>query len=98
MGRETVYTLSEIVPLMIEKLKQLPDGYRISSSALFFQVEPPPGVLFQTPDFWALHRTLFEAALREPGLTLDMSEHEGKCEGFPYNLAFVVRNGNVRKR
>ena len=95
MDRETVYTLNEIVPLMIGRLKQVPDGYRISTSSLFFELEPPPGALFQIPDFWKLHRALFEAALWEPGLTLDMSGHEDRCEGLPYNLDFVVRNGNI---
>ena len=42
-------------------------------------------------DLFDLHDALFRAA-KANKITLDMSEHEGRFEGLPFNLAFVVRN------
>ena len=45
----------------------------------------------ETFDLFDLHDALFRAA-KANKITLDMSEHEGKVEGLPFNLTFVVKN------
>ena len=41
-------------------------------------------------DLFDIHFDLFTAA-EQAGWVLDMSAHEGKQEGLPYNLDFVLR-------
>ena len=43
-------------------------------------------------DLFYLNDKVFELAEKN-GITLDMSEHEGKLEGLPFNLTFIVRKG-----
>ncbi len=42
-----------------------------------------------------IHETLIEAA-KEKGITLDMSKHDERDEGLPYNLPFIIRFENSR--
>ena len=41
-------------------------------------------------DLFYLNDKVFELAEKN-GITLDMSEHEGKLEGLPFNLDFILR-------
>ena len=42
-------------------------------------------------DLFDIHFALFETD-EKVGLTLDMSSHENKVEGLPFNLDFILRN------
>ncbi|MGI5892463.1 MAG: hypothetical protein ACOX7H_07035, partial [Bacillota bacterium] len=48
---------------------------------------------FEFMDLFDVHFALFEAA-EKAGLTLDMSAHENKVEGLPFNLDFILRKQN----
>ncbi len=75
---------------LVEELREMPDGTEITS----WQLLKVGGYDPQELDFSELidyHQYLFRIA-RANHITLDMSKHEGKVEGLPYNLDFVVRN------
>ena len=75
---------------LVEELREMPDGTEITS----WQLLKAGGYDPQELDFSELmdhHQYLFRIA-RANHITLDMSKHEGKVEGLPYNLDFVVRN------
>lgn len=81
--------LKEIIPVLIERLKVAPDGYDITSAQLLqkagYSLDD-----FEFTDLFDIHFALFEAA-ENAGLTLDMSSHENKVEGLPFNLDFILR-------
>lgn len=81
--------LNKIIPVLIEHLQNAPDGYDITSAQLLkvagFSLDD-----FEFMDFFDIHFALFEAA-EKAGLTLDMSSHEDKVEGLPFNLDFILR-------
>lgn len=75
---------------LVEELREMPDGTEITS----WQLLKAGGYDPQELDFSELmdhHQYLFRIA-RANHITLDMSKHEVKVEGLPYNLDFVVRN------
>ena len=52
---------------------------------------------FEPFDLIDIHNALFRAA-EANHITLDMSAHDGKLEGLPFNLDFIVHNcKEVRK-
>ncbi|MCF0186596.1 MAG: hypothetical protein HUJ98_08950 [Bacteroidaceae bacterium] len=44
---------------------------------------------FDIEDMFEIQTAVFDAA-KERGINLDMSEHEGKFEGMPFQLEFVI--------
>ncbi len=84
-----MYTREEIpnlVPALLSKLKELPEGSWTNTAGLVMTAG------FEIVDESLLsdiHRALFEAA-EANRIFLDMSSHEGKMEGLPYNLSFQV--------
>lgn len=89
MGRSK---LAEIIPVLIERLQAAPDGYDITTAQLM-QVAGYSLEDFELMDLFDVHFALFEAA-EKAGLTLDMSAHENKVEGLPFNLDFILRKQN----
>ena len=63
-------------------------GKRISSCRLINDAGAYIGEEIE-PDYFELHRQLFIIADAN-GFLLDMSDHDGKCEGLPYNLDFRI--------
>ena len=84
--------LAEVIPVLIERLQAAPDGYDITTAQLV-QVAGYSLEDFNFMDLFDVHFALFEAA-KKAGLTLDMSEHENKVEGLPFNLDFILRKQN----
>lgn len=80
--------IRHIAESMIEDLRECEDGTVTSTGRLArkFGYED-----METFDLFELHDALFRAA-KANRITLDMSEHDGKVEGLPFNLTFVVRN------
>lgn len=76
-----------IVKELIGKLKELPDGSRITTRQLLKLAGRSPEK--EGIDVMAVHAALFRAA-EKAHILLDMSEHEDKCEGLPVNLDYVV--------
>lgn len=75
---------------LVDELREMQDGTEITS----WQLLKAGGYDPQELDFSELmdyHQYLLRIA-RANHITLDMSKHEGKVEGLPYNLDFVVRN------
>lgn len=60
---------------------------------LFYTLPKNYFLLIEFMDLFDVHFALFEAA-EKAGLTLDMSEHENKVEGLPFNLDFILRKQN----
>ena len=54
-------------------------------------------VLCHEKEFLELHTALFKAA-KKMDIDLDQSMHDGKEEGLPYNLEFVIRYGDAMTR
>lgn len=85
MSKEEV---KDIVGTLIEELKKMEYGTCISTYRLLkysgFDVDG-------FNDLADIHMELFRQA-EENHIILDMSAHENKCEGLPYNLTFIVRN------
>jgi len=81
--------LKQIIPVLIEHLQSAPEGYDITSAQLLsaagFSLDD-----FEFMDLFDIHFALFEAA-EKAGLKLDMSSHEDKVEGLPFNLDFILR-------
>ncbi len=82
-------TRDSIVKELIGKLKELPDGSRITIRQLLKLAGRSPEK--EGIDVMAVHAALFRAA-EKAHIRLDMSEHEDKCEGLPVNLDYVVHN------
>ena len=80
--------LRRIAESLIDDLRECEDG-----------METTTGILARSngyddmdmDDLMELHDILFRTA-KAHHITLDMSAHEGKIEGLPYNLDFVVKN------
>lgn len=75
---------------LVEELREMPDGTEITSCQLL-KVGGYDPQEFEFFDLMDYHQYLFRAA-RANHITLDMSKHENKVEGLPFNLDFVVRN------
>lgn len=84
--------LKEIITVLIERLQAAPDGYDVTSTQLL-QVAGFSLDDFEFTDLFDIHFALFDAA-EKVGLTLDMSSHENKVEGLPFNLDFILRKSN----
>lgn len=81
--------LMNIVSALIKRLQDAPDGYAIATAQLLHVAG------YRTEDFterelFEIHYALFAAA-EEIGLVLDMSSHDNRFEGLPFNLDFVLR-------
>ena len=81
--------LNVIIPVLIERLQAAPDGYDITTAQLLkvagYSLED-----FESTVLFDIHFALFEAA-EKAGLTLDMSSHENRVEGLPFNLDFILK-------
>ena len=82
--------LRHIAEGLIEDLRECEDGTDISSwqlvKAAVYDMDE-----FDTFDLIDIHDALFRAT-KANHITLDMSAHEGKVEGLPFNLDFIVHN------
>lgn len=82
--------LRHIAEGLIDDLRECEDGTDITTWQLLksagFDMDE-----FETFDLFGIHDALFRAA-KANYITLDMSAHEGKVEGFPFNLNFIVHN------
>ena len=77
-----------VIDKLIACLKELPDGTEITTS----QLMKIAGLLprdSRSQDLMEIHFALFDAVENEP-IILDMSKHENKFEGLPYNLDYMV--------
>lgn len=80
----------EMISKMIQVLKKLPEGTEITT----FQLVREAGFdvsIYDAKTLFPLHFAIFDEA-EENGLELDMSKHENKLEGLPFNLDYVVRH------
>lgn len=82
--------LRTVVEDLVDELRELPDGVEVTSAQLLKRIgydsaEMTPGELYD------YHDALFREA-EENHITLDMSKHDNKLEGLPWNLDFAVRN------
>lgn len=87
--------LGRIINKLIEKLKEEPDGYNVST----FQLMMSEGIdveKYDDNDLFKINEALFDAAANEQ-ILLDMSAHEDMDEGLPYHLDFIVKHpGGVK--
>ena len=80
---------NSIVKELIGKLKELPDGSKVTTRQLLKLAGRSPEK--EDIDVMAVHAALFKAA-EKAHILLDMSEHKDKCEGLPENLDYVAHN------
>lgn len=80
--------IDEIVRVLLKRIRELPGGTETSTAKLIWEIFNNP----RDPhvSFMEIHFALLDAAKKE-GIDLDMSKHDGKAEGLPYNLDFVIR-------
>ena len=81
--------VKNVAEQLLEKVRELPDGTDTTTSRLLTDCgydldQLPVNFLF------AVHYELYKSA-EKAGILLDMSAHEGKVEGLPFNLDFVIR-------
>lgn len=82
--------LRHIAEGLIEDLRECEDGTDITSGQLIKSAGYDMDE-FDTFDLIDIHDALFRAA-KANHIMLDMSAHEGKVEGLPFNLDFIVHN------
>ena len=85
-NRERDYS---IVSLLLETLKTKEDGYDTTTCELLEEAGYD-AEKFSDSDLMGINSLLFEEAPKE-GMELDMSAHEGRLEGLPYVLDFILR-------
>ena len=84
--------LRHIAEGMIDELRECEDGSVTTTGMLARSYDYDDMDTFELIE---LHYALFRAA-RANNITLDMSAHDNKVEGLPYNLDYVVRNKNAQ--
>ena len=82
--------LRHIAESLIEELREMPDGTEITSGYLLRHYAGISEEL-EFNEMFDYHESLFRAA-KANHITLDMSKHDNKVEGLPWNLDFAVRN------
>ena len=80
---------------LVEELRESPDGTRINTSLLLRQAGHEED--FDPIDMIRIHDELFEQA-EANNMTMDMSGHENKTEGLPYNLYYIIHNKDAQYR
>ena len=88
--KHSLAELRYIAEDLIEELRECEDGTDITTWQLLKTVGYDTDE-FSDVDLAGIHMALFRAA-KANHITLDMSAHEGKLEGLPYNLDFIVKN------
>ncbi len=80
--------IDEIVRVLLKRIRELPEGTETSTAKLIWEIFNNP----RDPhiSLMEIHFALLDSAKKE-GIDLDMSKHDGRVEGLPYNLDFVVR-------
>ena len=81
----------KMVAKMVDVLRELPEGTEITT----YQLAKKAGFnisIYDASTLFPLHFAIFDAA-EKAGMELDMSKHENKIEGLPFNLDYVVRHG-----
>lgn len=91
--RLTKEEIRSIVEDLVEELRESPNDIRITTAELLVQAGHEED--FNPIDLISIHDELFEAA-KANNIILDMSEHDGKVEGFPFNLDYVVHNNDAQ--
>ena len=86
--------IGEIAAIAAEKLQSIPEGSALSSAELLMLCGYDLDV-FSPSELMEYHQQLFKAA-EAVGIELDMSAHELRFEGIPYNLKFTVRRADDR--
>ena len=89
--------IREAAAMLAGALKDAPEGYETTTRRLLRDVGYGPDA-FGEGDLTEIHSALFAQAEKE-GICLDMSAHDGRLEGLPWDLDFAVRRkGEERKR
>ncbi len=85
--------ISFCVKEMIARIRELPEGTCITTAQLLDSLcyNNDRNLRRHLLD---VHFELLKAAEKE-GITLDMSSHDGKIEGLPYNLDFVIHHNEI---
>ena len=79
----------EIVRVLLKRIRELPEGTETSTAKLIWEIFNNPRDL--RGSLMEIHFALLDAVKKE-GINLDMSKHDGRVEGLPYNLDFVIRH------
>lgn len=87
--------IHSIAQKMVLRVLEMEPGDRTTVARLVNEIEPSlldehGDTMFDDP-IDLVTEALFDLAGDEGDLLLDMSEHDGKVEGLPYNLDFIVR-------
>lgn len=80
----------EMISKMIQVLKKLPEGTEITTFLLVREAGFDVSI-YDSKTLFPLHFAIFDEA-EKSGLELDMTKHENKLEGLPFNLDYVVRH------
>ena len=78
--------LDNIVDEVVKKIERMKDGEKSRIGALI-------ETRLEIEDLFRVQELVIEV-LKEKGIILDYSEHEGKAEGLPWSLSFIKRTEN----
>ena len=86
---KTKEEISGIVTQLISRIREMPDGTRTTTAMLVREA----GIKCEdwNDDLFEIHFALFSAAEAQ-NIYLDMTSHDNKVEGLPYNLDFAIYN------
>lgn len=96
MAKRSEREVREIAQRMLARVLEMEPGDRTTVARLVHEIEPSfleddPGAIAFGGAMFDVNEAFFDLACCEEDLFLDMSEHDGKVEGLPFNLDFVVR-------
>lgn len=89
--------MNEIIDRMVERIKELPAGAKTNTYQVFEQLYPDQMDSIDENVFFDMQEELFHA-LEKQKLYLDMSEHDGMAEGYPFYLDFTVYHKKAGKK
>lgn len=96
MSEASEQEVYEAARKMVLRVLGMAPGERATVARLAREIEPSlldensSGTVFENSMF-DVTEAFLDLANDEGDLLIDMSEHDGKCEGLPYNLDFIVR-------
>ena len=83
------YKTKDVVTKVADYIEALPEGSRTTTYRILVKLYGEEAALKM--DDFMLHFEIYDEIERRGNVIMDGSEHEGKVEGLPQNLDFILR-------